>query len=117
MAGNGGARRSDPVRSGQIRPSCRERPGRCPHPILHTQVSTARLLLLLVRQLLLRPAPGSGALPVSAGAVDALLVPAAPSLVPLACAFLHERVGAVDVALRLETVSYTHLTLPTKRIV
>jgi hypothetical protein len=40
---------------------------------------------------------------VSAGAVDALLVPAAPSLVPLACAFLHERVGAVDVALRLES--------------
>lgn len=67
------------------------------------QVATARLLLLLVRQLLLRPAPGSGAIPLRAGAVDSLLVPAITSLVPSACAFLHERIGAVDVALRLES--------------
>ncbi len=66
------------------------------------QTSIARLLLLLVRQLLHRPQPGGGAVPLRAGGGEPMMLPGLGSLVPSACAFLHERVGAADTSLRLE---------------
>ncbi|GAX78147.1 hypothetical protein CEUSTIGMA_g5589.t1 [Chlamydomonas eustigma] len=74
----------------------------CACVLAPAQVSVARMLLLMVRQLMQPPPPGSGALSLRPGSVDPMMLPGLGDVVPAACSYLHDRIGAVDIALRLE---------------